>query len=672
MLARIIHFSTKLLLCMPLMACMMNATAAQEAKVFPVRAFFFDNRPESKLDVAFKSMLEPEVVIKLGDRIHANIGKSFKGRAGKLNTSNANSTFAVSFHIVRANSFSVEKGNGNSDVVATLTGSVYFTNIISGEILTTISKSVVSRSIVPTQPDLTSQKRLLYGQALDSLITDLLSDAGRQFNPINVETKLSDRFGELLIFDAGYSKGIQVGDQINGTDGNLINILYSSEKYSVGKSLFPGNINLGASFSKFMSHPATGKDRPRVAVLIESLPVGYSKDYIARLFSDLLGDSAPISIVQVNTGFSQLLNAVKQDNDAQLSNMNSADRLAPNLIIRLNVSDPIHYQVDTNLAYEKTRRYETRVFADVIDSSGRINFSVSGADVINDKITHGIGVGVDERREVNIKNALADVAKKFVKLTNQIRDQSEIVNVTGSDYQINSPNKIFSKQQVGFVLRKARAKIGNDTQSIYVPIVEASVTEFNGKSPTTLTYHMQIESPNAKVVPGDIFEVTRFGTPPQSATTFAACGPVETLGNAKTPLIMQLMTYSLGQKMPGMFYVQNAAELSKDIIGTQTGFSSGIKWDIPNVSICIQPVDRVTIGDEQCGQHCERSITSRTTLRIKSGENILNRIGFESQYKSTGYYKSSDSTQLKKQLDADILDEAGSLLDKAVEKISLK
>lgn len=654
------------------LACIVPVTAlaAQEAKVFPVQGFFYDGRSDSKLDPLFREQLVQQSVASLSQRVYDELTQAFGPRAGKLDQRTAGNTFAVSFHVTRANSFSVDKGNSNSDLVVTLTGSIYFTNVISGEILTTISRTVISRAVAANQADLNAERRELFKQALGTLIQDLVTEAPKQFQPVVIETRLTDRAGELLILDAGYRQGLAAGDRIEDSADNLLEIVYAAENYSVGKTVL-GSVSLGGQFQKFSAHAATGKDRPRVAVLVEKLPTGYAKDYVARLFAELLGDAAPLSVVQINTGFTQLLQTVREQDGVELSAMKSAERRPPGFIVRLRVPDTVYYEAGTNLDFEKQRRYETRAFADVIDSSGRIIHTATGIDVITDKIVRGVGAGPEERTEVGIKNALTDLAKNLAQIGELKRDRAEIVASSDQSHQINSQGRVYAEHQQGVILRKAKARVGKETREILLPTTEASIDGYTGQSPTTLRQGLPIDTGHNKVAVGDLFEVPRLGTPARSAASLAACGPIETLGNTRTPALMELAGSVLGQKMPGMLYAPDAKPLTDGVIGLASGFSAAFPWNLPPVTYCIQPVERVNIGDEQCGAQCERPIVSRYTLRIKKGDEVINRVAFESQFKSTGYYvKSTAPDQLKSLFDADVLDEARGLLEKAVEKIS--
>ena len=116
----------------------------------------------------------------------------------------------VSFHVPRATSYSVNKGNGNSDLVASVTA-LYFTNVLTGEISTTISNTVVSRAVISNNAKMDVEKGKLFAQALDTLIADLANHGARNFSWSVIDAKITDNIGNLIVLNAGYSKGIQTG-----------------------------------------------------------------------------------------------------------------------------------------------------------------------------------------------------------------------------------------------------------------------------------------------------------------------------------------------------------------------------------------------------------------------------------------------------------------------------
>lgn len=441
-----------------MLACMLLgpsvARAAGEAKVFPIKAFFYDATEGSRLDPSFRAQVSVETPAALASRIHQALNTAMKDKLGPLDSHTAGRTFTASFHVTRATSFSVDKGNGNHDLVASVTAGLYFTNILTGEILTTLSRSVVSRAVVPNGSNMDEEKGKLFGQALETLIGDLVTEAARNFSPTIVDAKITDRTGNLLVLNTGYSKGIQTGDSLSDASGQLIEIVYAGETYSVAQRILADTAAPGAVFQKYLSHAADGKVKPRTVVLVESRPEGFAKDYIAQLFSELVGDKAPLSLVQVNTGFTRLLKAAAEQSTISLHE--TARRRTPDLFIRLRIAEPIMYEARTNLDFQTIRHYETLAFADIVDSGGRVLFSAIGKDVIDDTITRNVGAGFAERREVSVKNALNDLASKLAGLSEPNREQSEVATAASGDIDATSLGKVFLPQQKGMILRKQK------------------------------------------------------------------------------------------------------------------------------------------------------------------------------------------------------------------------
>jgi hypothetical protein len=642
--------------------------AAEVAKVFPVKGFFYDDAKDSKLDPGFRAHVATMKPAALADRVHQALEGSLAGKIGQLDKNTAGRTFTASFHVTRATSFSVDKGNGNSDILASVTASLYFTNITTGEILTTISRSVVSRAVVDGNADMDVEKGKLFTQALDTLIVDLAGEASKKFSPVVVETAVVDQVGDLLVLDAGYAKGFQAGDQLNSSQSQLIDVVYAAENYSIAVRVVADGVAPGSVFQKYLSQAADGKDRKRTVVLVESLPNEFSKNYIAQIFSELVGDTTPLTVVQVNPSFQKLLSTVVQQ--ASISQDETTQRQPPGLFIRLRVAEPIMYEVKTNLDFETIRHYETLAFADIVDTSGLVNFSVVGKDVIDDKITSNIGPGFAERREVSVKNALTDLASKLASLTEPKRVQAEVLSGTSEGANINIQGKAFQINQEGVLLRMAKVRFGSGSRQILIPSTHASVEAGEDNGQARIRFGAPFDMNSGAANPGDVFEIQRIGTPPRSAQAFAICGPSESLGTTNTPLLMEMTGLALGKRMPGMMYVPEIAGLTNGVIGQDTGFKSAVPWAIPRPGICIQPVERVNQAADQCDTQCERPITARYTLRIKSDAGILSRVGFESQFKSTGFYKQTQLQHLKSLIDVDLIDEAQTLLDKAADKVS--
>lgn len=655
------------------MACVLwvspSLWAANEAKVFPVKAFFRDSSAASTLDPRFLAKVDSLGIAALSEKVYTQLNTALKSKIGPLSNQTASRTFAVSFHVTRASSYLVDKGNGNSDLVATVTASLYFTNVLTGEILTNITDTVVGRAVISNSSQINNEKDTLFGEQLDKVMSVLIDDAARNFNPTVIDIKVTDQVGKLLILDAGYNKGVQVGDSLNDSSDQLIEVIYAAEGYSVAQPILADNVGTGAVFQKYMSHAADGKVKPRTVVLVEALPEKFSKEYITQIFSDAVGGRAPLSMIQVNPGFSSLLQTVVQQ--ASLSLHDTARRKTPDLFIRLRVPEPIIYEAGTNLDFKTVRHYETLAFADIVDTSGRVNFSAIGKDVINDDITRNIGPGITERREVSVKNALTDLANQMAKLSELRREQTEVSASANGDVHTNGTGKVFSPKQKGIILHKAKVQFGQASQQVWIPMTEASVESIQDPNQIRLGLGFPFNKESEKLSPGDVFEVQRLGATPRTTQTYVVCGPSESLGTILTPSFMDIAHHALGSKMPGMLYAPSVIESANDLIGPATGFASRVEWKMPQPGMCVQPVERVTAGEDVCTTQCERPITARYTLRAKSGSEVVTRTGLEIQFKSTGFYKQATKPeQLKQLIDADLIDEAQVLLEKAAEKIT--
>jgi hypothetical protein len=334
------------------------------------------------------------------------------------------------------------------------------------------------------------------------------------------------------------------------------------------------------------------------------------------------------------------------------------------------VAEPIIYEAGTNLDFKTVRHYETLAFADVVDTSGRVNFSAIGKDVINDEITRNIGPGITERREVSVKNALTDLANQVAKLSDLKRDHTDVRSGANGEVYVSGAGKQFSLMEKGVILHKTKVQLGNKVQQVWIPIAVASVeaVEDPNQQQLGLLYSFGVNS--EKLNAGDVFEVQRLGAIPRSIKTYIICGPIESLGTEVTPSLVDLANHALGTKMPGMLYAPTVIESANNLIGPATGFSSKVKWTMPQPSMCVQPVERVTVGEDVCTAQCERPITARYTLRVKSGIDIVSRTGLEIKFQSTGFYaQNTKSDQVKQLINADLIDEAQVLLEKVASNI---
>jgi hypothetical protein len=646
-----------------------SALASSDAKVFPVKGFFYDAGSQTKLAPGFLKAVNQLGVNELSGGVHSSLNKAFNGKTALLTQASANRTYAVSFHVTRAVGYKVDKGNGNSDLVTSVTASVYFTNVLNGEIFTTVSQTNTGRAVVSNTENADSGFEALFTSNIKSLINSLAEEAGKTFSPILVEAKITDQVGNLMVLDSGYGKGIQVGDSLEDDSGQLIDIVYSAKSYSIAQRILADKATPGSVFHKYMSHKADGKSKPRTLVVADEIPEGYSRQYIEQLFSELVGSKAPLSIIQINPGFSAMIKSVLADNTVQLSITDASKRRIPELFIRLRIPEPIMYEVRTNLNDQTIRNYKEVAFAELVDTTKRVNFSAIGKDKISDAITKGVGPNFSERREVLIKNTLVDLANGLARIGDPVRDQVTVEMSSSKESTISSVGKAFFADQKGMILHKIKAHIGDSETDIYFPVSEAAIGSSNGQR-ISLTLGLPIGSVQSDPVSGDIYEIERLGTSPGSSNYFMMCTNSENLGTLKTTTLMHLSSAVVGSKMPGVFYAPSISDSVARTMGTGADFSGEIRWRSPQVNYCIQPVDRITVESEKCDIQCQKSIFAKYTMRVKSGDQVISKVGAEERFSTTGFYPQTPPDQSNKLVEADILDEAEKLIGKTVEAIN--
>jgi hypothetical protein len=653
-----------------ILAALLGAPAtgfASDAKVFPVGGVFWDDSDASSLDKAFVTLVkEPAFFQPLVAGTYKALSEAFTGRAADLSSRNADHVFAVSLNLTRATAYSVDKGNGNRDVVATVSGSVYFTNVMTGEILTVVTKTEIGRAVIDGKDSIPDTTTTLFRSALASLVPDLADAAAKTFTPVLVEAKVSAVLGKTFVLDGGYERGIQAGDQLEDADLNLIKIDYSAQAYAIAE-LSVGKAPVGSTFHKYMAAKSDGRIRPRLLVIAEQVPAGYSVPYVEQLFSDLLGDKAPYSIVQVNPKFSQLLTVVL--GKADLSATDAQHRSPPDLFLTLRMGAPIQYEVPTNLQFQTTRNHFAVSFADIVDVNARVNASAVGSSRLSDDITKGVGPGLLERREVVIRNALTDLANNVVKIGDTHRDANPLVaGGQPGALAVSSAGKAFFADQKGVVLRKTAVKVGTATLQMLVPVSLAKIDSEESPGMMRIRVGAPIDSDKTPA-PGDLFEVERRGPTPRVANRMAVCGVVEHLGAAATPELSNLAENALGSLMPGVLYAPGVQRETQNISTAE--FSSAVAWDVPDILTCIQPVDRVDVGDEACTQQCDRAVTAKFTLRVKRKDEVLSRAVVEDQFHSDGFYKPITPAQVDSVIQADLIREALTQYGKAATALTL-
>lgn len=650
--------------------CAQRANASVEAKVYPVPGLFWNEKETKAIDQRFMKSRDRG---QLSLRVKAALERAFAGRIGKLNKESADYTFAVSFHLTRMTTYKATKADGNVELLAPVTGSVYFTNVLTGEILFAVSGTNTARALLHAKEleggGAVREADKLYDSALLALIDQLSKTANESFQPKVVETQVAGLQNGLILLSGGYKQGIQLGDKLEDEASGLIKVVYAGSDYSVAKEELVSGVKIGSVFHKFIVGKIDGRLRPRTTVVVDKLANSFSPEYVTALFSEQLGDKAPLTLVQVNGNFSELLNTVVQEND--LTTGSTLKRKVPDLIIRLRVDDPIQFETKTNLAFKTVRGFEANAFAEVIDNTGRVLFTAAGHDLQQIEVTRGLDLAPEARLEIAIKNALVTLAQEMGKLAEGKFESVNVVRAEKDSAFVATQGKVFAQNQRGFVLRTAEFKIAGKSRKLLFPLYEATAEERTGNETRVDTKGLFLGTQQQPIAAGDIFESLQLGTAPKTAATFGLCSTSETLGTVTTPDFESIVSVALGKSMPGMYYIPDIRKAADAVIGPGQGFDAAVQWDMPTLATCLQPVQRVDITGEACAEHCQKQVTARYTIRVKNGDVIAARVAMESKFQTVGYDKSTGEQDVAKLVRSDLVDEAHKLLNQVAAKLVL-
>jgi len=647
-----------------------SALAGADARVFPVGGVFW-NENNTAINLRF---LRAQDAAGLAQQVESALNAAFAGRTGPLNKQTAGNTFAVSLHLTRMASYAAQKADRNIELRTPVTGSIYFTNVVTGEILFTATSTNAAVGVLAPQALEGSARQAeedkLYTASLSALIAQLCKQAAADFQPRAVEATVAGSSNGLLLLSAGYKQGIQSGDSLEDEHGNLIKVAYASADYAAAQVTLADAdaTHGGAVFRKFVVGKIDGRLRPRATVVTAQLPIGFAPEYVSQILAEELGAKAPLTMVQVNPGFSALLNSVVQK--ADLSSNAVAQRDTPDLLVRLRMGEPILYETKTNLHFKTMRVVSAEAFAELIDTSGRVLFAVSGRDSQKTEVTNGLDLAPAARREIAIKNALLALAQQMGALAEGKPETAKVVRSSADGVYASTPGLVFASKAPGYVLRPTKFTVGGKSVTLPFPLYEA-VAEQRSGSDTRLGNLLSLTKDQPAILPGDVFEVLHLGASPRTAVSFGLCPDGENLGSVSTPQFENLVSMALAQAMPGQYYAGEVRQQADEAINVRNGFSSNLHWDIPTVNTCVQPVQRVDVVNEECADTCQKTVTARYTLRVRSDNVVGAKLGLESKFRSSGYQQSSAQPDVMKLIQLDVSDEAQKLLSGLANKLVL-
>ncbi|MCA0358276.1 MAG: hypothetical protein LCH78_15755 [Proteobacteria bacterium] len=540
-------------------------------------------------------------------------------------------TFVVSLQVPRVSEYAIAKVNGTVERQLFLTASLYFTNVVTGEVLFTYNATAyradVSAVNAPAPSVETRQARLL--ELYQSLTADLVQKSRKAFRPFEISASVQKGVGDLVQLDKGATDGLSVDDALVSPSGEL-KVVFVEGRYALARPQLGGAPHAGSTWTKYSTNRLADVARPRAIVRIAQNGSPFADVAIEQMITDSLGEAAPITIIPVNPAFSQVVETVRQSTDIRADRFTV--RSAPDLFVRISVLPPYAYELPTNLAYKTVRVTRSVVLAEVVDVQGRVQFAGLGQSTLRDEITEGMGYERQARFEVAIRNALLDLARGIS--TGLKPDRADLVVKESAD-------KTFSVADPKGLLRAGMSVLVLRGGAELTPIWSATIhTAGQGRADGTLT--MPFYAGASTVRPGDLIRVTRLGRlSPLGVARTRPCGTSESLGALKLPAFeaTALNRWASGASQD-VDLSQVAADASKALEATGLfKASDGIAGE--TAKICVEPVVRADLIQEACDPQgvCRSDITLRVTYRLRRDGQVIFRDGLETVVHTAGYPK---------------------------------
>ena len=621
-------------------------------KFYPVPGISFPSTSASLIKSQFRKLLAgPEL-----DSFRGRFLKAFAADAeDTITDANKRHTFAVSMQLVRASLFTVKKSN-RADVYIPITASVYLTNVMTGEVLYTVTRTdyVETTDMLSDIQDRSVGLDKLFLDNFHTLTDELVADVRAHFKPEVIATKVAREWSGLAILDGGQDKGLARDDTlVDETGNNELRVISTGLNYAVAKSE-QGKFKVGGGFFRISNKKVGDLQKPRILPIVDEAPEGFPRETLVQIFSDALGSKAPVSLVPINETYKHVQETIAQSID--MSQEQLSQRELPDMFLRLAILDPLTYEAPTKLAHKQVRVTDAVALAEVVDNSGRVLYAGHGRDQIEDEIVAGIVLPLGARREIAIKNAMLDLAKHFA---SDFKVSSATLNVTsgGTNITIADPAGVLSVGSSARVFRR----VGKGKGEVLVPIWEVEVTDSNGN-----TAQASAALPEFKNAPnpdkGDVVIIEAAPGAPAVRNRFSACGSVEKLGAIEIPEFEALANNVLAAKYRAPYYLSGLAERISNLLHDDGSFKPERKQAPPKIEYCVQPVYRIDGGPQKCkDEYCSDTASVKLTYRIRKGTDASGEVrvrhAMETKMDGRGMMKDTSSDARRTALRVDLIDE---------------
>jgi hypothetical protein len=520
-------------------------------------------------------------------------------------------TYVVSMQITRADQYSVNKPDGNVDIYLPLAVNVYFTNILTGEVLYSVTRTRYS-NLTATKADYASgqlKPRLeqAYRDNLKQLTSAVLEQAHSEFKPLQISATVTDTWKGYYILNKGVDAGIATGNELVTASGAGLKIIQSGKSYAVGIPTL-GAIHKGDELSFFSTATAGDVQKPRVLILDADTPSDFPGGYAATQFTQSLGSQASFTIVPVNPTFQAVLTDLSTNQGLQQEEV-IQHRQLPNYFLRMKVLPPILYELPSNHEFAKARVFRSVAFAELVDGAGRVVYASQTEErLLDNTIDGGMAFDLKDRNKVLYANLISNLSKQFVKDVKFSSIELPLSQASAQEVSVKDPVGLLTPGASIRIYHKL-SDVSGVHESVAVPIWEAAV---GAKQGTDVSASLIVPTGDAAYAVSvdakkDLVLLEGNGSGSTSNLAYTLCDSVKDIGTLHLPALNDVAYFALGSSFKLPYYTGHYAVGAKhqalpDALAdyANVGFAKPVVVASTTTAQCIQPLIKISETSRTC------------------------------------------------------------------------
>ena len=559
-------------------------------------------------------------------------------------------TFTVAFQVNRLSKYTVGKPNQTTDVYVAVTGTVYFANVLTGEILFSYSGTNYAVKTIAGTPAAVSDdvlKPLVRSASADAM-SALLDKARARFNPFSKTFTVKGRALDGYILSGGAADGLRSGDTLLDDHDNSLSVVYADASYAIARPEL-GSVNPSANFTKLSNTALSDVKKP--AILVTAEVAGddtFDNTAVEQQFTDAVGDASPFSVVSVSPQYSDVVQFVSANTG--ISDKHLQARKTPSYFAHLVVQRPLYSEVSTNIGHKTLRTTSALVSLRIMDAGGRVIYADAADAHLVDEVVSGITFDRQARAEIALRNAMAELAERAkVGLKFQKR-RARVTAAEAKAFRIDAAGADLQDGTGLTVLTPVSPGVFAPTWSAH--ITAAAATEAAAEPDLPITD----KSPRVRV--GDVVEFDEAGAAGASRVNrpFGLCEHAAALGNTDVEgfddAALASLVASGQQGIRDPIRIRTTLAMLK---ATGVFAEAAPVPDLPREA-CFQPVNKIDVGERQCTAAgiCRVPVNLKVGFRIRHGNDIAFKLAIDEAATSSAFPQDTSAEDSRSIVTTDI------------------